>query len=159
MPTKRRPLQRDRKPRLTPEAIAAWQACDQRALQCALGLDPYGEPSPLPSEITAAGVSEDLPPRPNSTLARDQSYGKVIALQRALVQAAGWPDCREAYAHNLAEAEEWRAYCAELVRDPDAGPRGTGSDLASRQARLKEAREEVAYRCRLLAEFDPKAPA
>ena len=150
MPTNRRPLRRARKPRLSPEVIAAWQACDRRALHCALQLDPW-EPSPLPSEITARGVSEDLPPNPNSGRCWDKAYPKVLALQRELLAVAGWPDCRAAYEHNLAEAVEWREYCAELVRDPDAGPRG--SDPAERRQRLKEAREEVAYRKRLLAEL------
>jgi hypothetical protein len=45
----------------------------------------------------------------------------------------------------------WRDYCAMLVKNLDAGHRGTGSDPASRRQRLKEAREEVAYRKKLLA--------
>lgn len=77
----------------------------------------------------------------------------MLDLQRALLEVTGWPDCREAYEHNLAEAEDWRDYCALLVRDSDAGHRGTGSDLASRRQRLKEAREEVAYRKKLLADL------
>jgi hypothetical protein len=125
-------------------------------LSCALGLDPFGELSPLPSEILSRGVSPDDPPFPNSCRVMDKSYDKVLAIQRELLAVAGWPDCREAYEKNLAEAEEWRDYCAELVRDPDAGPRGAGMDPAPRRQRLKEAREEVAYRKKLLAGLDAK---
>jgi hypothetical protein len=159
MGTKRRPLRRDRKTRLTPEAIAAWQACDARALACALGLDFFGEPSPLPAEIGASGVSEDMPPQPNSDRCWDAAYPKILALQRELLAAAGWPNCREAYEKNLCEAEEWRDYCAMLVKNPDEGHRGTGSDPESRRERLKEAKEEVAYRKKLLAGIDAKQHA
>ncbi len=153
MGTKRRPLRRDRKTRLTPEAIAAWQACDARALACALGLEFFGEPSPLPSEIMAGGVSEDMPPSRNSGRCWDAAYPKVLALQRELLAVAGWPHCRAAYEENLREAEEWRDYRVLLVRDPDARHQGTGMDEASLRERLKEAREEVAYRKKLLADL------
>ena len=152
MPTNRRPLRRGRKARLTPEVIAAWQACDVRALRCALGLELW-DPSPLPCEITAGGVSEDSPPPPNSTRLHDKAYEKVLALQRELLAVAGWPDCREAYERNLRNAEEERDDCARLVRDPDARHQGTGMDEASLRRALKEARQEVAYRKKLLAEL------
>ena len=96
MPSKRRPLQRDRKLRLTPEIIAAWQSCDDRALSCALGLDPFGELSPLPSEILSRGVSPDDPPLPNScrygqelrqgarNAARASGGGRLAGLPRGL---------------------------------------------------------------------------
>jgi hypothetical protein len=157
MGTKRRPLRRERKTRLTPEAIAAWQSCDARALACALGLDFWGEPSPLPAEIISSGVSPNLRPYPNSVRCWDKAYDKVLALQRELLQVAGWPGCRAAYEENLHEAEEWRDYRASLVRDLDAGPRGTGDDLASRRQRLKEAEAEVRYRKKLLAGLGAKA--
>ena len=157
MGTKRRPLRRDRKARLTPEAIAAWQSCDERALACALGLDFWGEPSPLPSEIVSSGVSEDMPPSPNSCRRWDQAYDKVLALQRELLAVAGWPDCRQAYERNLAEAEEWHDYRALLVRDPDARHQGTGMDPALLRQRPKEAEAEVRYRKKLLAGLDAKA--
>ena len=156
MGTKRRPLRRERKTRLTPEAIAAWQSCDERALACALGLDFWGEPSPLPSEIISSGVSPDLPPVPNSCRCWDMAYPKVLELQRQLLEVAGWPQCRKAYERNLAEAVEWAEYRALLVRDPDARHQGTGMDPASLRERLKEAREEVAYRKKLLADLDAK---
>jgi hypothetical protein len=159
MGPKRRPLRRERKMRLTPEAIAAWQSCDARALACALGLDFWGEPSPLPAEIISSGVSPDLPPYPNSVRCWDKAYDKVLALQRELFQVAGWPDCRAAYEENLREAEEDRDYYALLVRDPDARHQGTGMDTASLRQRLKEARKEVAYRKKLLAELDAKEKA
>ena len=159
MGTKRRPLRRDRKPRITPEAVAAWQACDARALACALGLDFWGEPSPLPSEIVASGVSEDMPPSPGSVRCWDAAYPKVLALQRELLAVAGWPHCREAYERNLAEAEEDRDYCALLLRDPDSRHQGTGMDETSLRERLQEAEEEVAYRKKLLADLDAKETA
>ena len=159
MPSKRRPLQRDRKVRLTPEIIAAWQSCDDRALSCALGLDPFGELSPLPSEIISRGVSPDAPPSPNSCRMMDKSYDKALAIQRELLAVAGWPDCRQAYERNLREAEERRDYCAELLRDPGARYQGTGMDTASLRQWLKEARAEVAYRKKLLAELDAKETA
>ena len=158
MPTNRRPLRRGRKARLTPEVIAAWQACDVRALRCALGLELW-EPSPLPSEITAGGVSEDNPPPPKSTRLHDKAYEKVLALQRELLAVAGWPDCREAYERNLRNAEEDRDDCARLVRDPDARHQGTGMDPASLRRSLREAQAEVAYRKKLLAELDAKQTA
>ena len=154
MVTNRRPIKRGRKVKLTPEAIAAWQACDQRALACALGLNSFCDPSPLPSEITAFGVSPDMPPHPNSDRPWDQAYGKMIELQRELLAVAGWPDCRQAYERNLADAEESRDYYAMLIRDPGARYQGTGMDTASLRQRLKEAREEVAYRKKLLAGLD-----
>ncbi len=84
------------------------------------------------------------------------AYPKVLELQRQLLAVAGWPDCRAAYGENLREAEKWRDYCADLVRDPKAGHRGTGDDPQSRRQRLKEAQQEVAYRRKMLAELDVK---
>jgi hypothetical protein len=159
MPTKRRPLQRDRKVRLTPEIIASWVSCDDRALSCALGLDRFGEHSPLPAEILARGVSPDFPPSPNSGRMMDKSYDKALAIQRELLAVAGWPDCRQAYERNLAEAAESRDYYAMLIRDPDARYQGTGMDTASLRQRLKEAQREVAYRQKLLAKLDAKETA
>ena len=63
---------------------------------------------------------------------------------------------RQAYRRNLREAEESRDYYAMLIRDPDARYQGTGMDTTSLRQRLKEAREEVAYRKKLLAELDAK---
>ena len=159
MATKRRPIARNRKAKLTPEVIAAWQACDDRALSCALGLSRFSELSPLPSEILSRGVSPDFPPYPNSGRAMDESYGKALAIQRELLAVAGWPDCRQAYERNLREAEESRDYYALLVRDPDARYQGTGMDTETLRQRLKEAREEVAYRKKLLAGLDAKETA
>ena len=112
-----------------------------RALRCALGLELW-DPSPLPSEITAGGVSEDNPPPPKSTRLHDKSYEKVLTLQRELLAVAGWPDCREAYERNLRNAEEERDDCARLVRDPDARHQGTGMDAASLRRALRDAREK-----------------
>lgn len=158
MPTNRRPLRRDRKARITPEAIAAWLACDWRALHCALGIDVFG-PSPFPMEIGPFGVSEDFPPDPNSNRCWDQEYAKMIALQRELLALAGWPHCREVYEKHLAEAIEDRDYCAMLLRNPESRHQGTGMDDASLRESLKGAEAEVRYRKKLLAGLDAKETA
>src|SRR6188472_3143559 len=109
MATKRRTIRRGiRSNRLTPEVIAAWMACDYRALHCALGLQPH-EPSPLPREIGALGCSEEDLARvaPDSPRLWDKALPRSLELQRRLLALAGWPDCREAYETNLREAEEW----------------------------------------------------
>ena len=59
----------------------------------------------MPQEITAGGVSEDNPPDASNTL-HDRSYDRAIKLQRLLLAAAGWPDCREVYEKNLREVEK-----------------------------------------------------
>ena len=157
VPTNRRALRHQRKSRITPEAIAAWQSCDERALACALGLDFWGEPSPLPAEIVASGVSPKLyrliQQLPHVTTSRTTRCSQSSA---SFLQIAGWPDCREAYKRNLAEAEEDRDYYALLLRDPDARYQGTGMDTSSLRRRLKEAKEEVAYRKKLLADLGGK---
>jgi hypothetical protein len=124
MTTKRRTIRRGGKGRITHEGIDAWKRCDFGALHLALGLAPW-EQSPLPEEVTALGVSEDNPPDPASTTGWDQSYRKAIGLQRALLAAAGWPNCRAAYEENLHDAEEMAAYCRELVDHPERGGQGT----------------------------------
>jgi hypothetical protein len=57
-------MRRRAKPGLTPEAIAAWQACDYNALHCALNLYPH-EQSPLPEEVISShqGTGSDLASR------------------------------------------------------------------------------------------------
>jgi hypothetical protein len=158
MTSKRTPINRPPRGRITPEIAAAWKGCDFSALHCALRLHLH-ERSPLPSEITALGVSEDHPPPSNSDYLYEKSYEKALALQRELLAVAGWPDCRETYQRNLRNAEEWRDDCARLVRSPDARPQGTGMDTASLRRDLKEARAEVAYRKKLLAGLDAKETA
>ncbi len=96
MSTKRRTIRRGKNGQLTPEAIAAWHACDYNALHCALGLYPH-EMSPLPSEVISLGVTEGDVPDPDSTSPFEQSYWKAIELQRKLLAVAGWPaDARTA---------------------------------------------------------------
>ncbi|MFZ3247917.1 MAG: hypothetical protein WB037_18650 [Pseudolabrys sp.] len=137
--------------RITPDVIAAWHACDYNALHIALGLKVW-EASPLPDCITELGVCEDETP---SAPAFEDSYPKVIKLQRELLKQGGWPKgCRAAYEKNLARAEEDERECAALVKHPDRGGQGTGSDMVSRRRDLKKAREEVAYRKVLLADLE-----
>ena len=151
MPTKRTPLRRDIRRRITPEAVAAWMAADYHALHAAFGLRPW-QSSPLPSCITALGVSEGDPP---SYLDEHRRADWLTAqeLQRELLAAAGWPDCRVAYEENLAEAESWAAYCRELVDYPNRGSQGTGCDPASRQLQLDKALAAVKYRRKLLRDL------
>jgi hypothetical protein len=158
MSSKRTPINRPPRGWISPAAIAAWQACDWEALHCALHLEAH-EPSPLPLEISRLGVSPDLPPDPNDGRGWDRADPKILALQHELLQIVGWPDCREAYERNLRNAEEARDYCAELVRHPGRGGQGTGCDLPSRRRDLQEARDEVAYRKKLLAELAAREPA
>ena len=137
--------------RITPDVIAAWHACDYNALHIALGLKVW-EASPLPDCITELGVCEDETP---SAPAFEDVYPKVIKLQRELLKQGGWPKgCRAAYEKNLARAEEDERECAALVKHPDRGGQGTGSDMVSRRRDLKKAREEVAYRKVLLADLE-----
>ena len=143
MPTARRPRRRTPRRRISPEAIAAFQAADYSALHLALSLPPWAR-SPLPREITSFGVSDD------DDLRDDQA----IKLQRELLAAVGWPDCRDAYQQRLADAEKTVAYYTELVRHPDRGGIGTNSDPASRRRALQEAEADVAYRRQLLEDLD-----
>ena len=155
MTTKRTRIRRPQKRRITPEAIAAWHACDYNALHIALGLRVW-EASPLPECIIEIGVCEDKLP---SAPAFADSYPKVIKLQRDLLKVAGWPKgCRAAYEKNLARAKEEERARAALVKHPDRGGQGTGSDLASRRRDLEEAREGVAYRKDLIAWLDAGRP-
>ncbi len=155
MPVKQRKA-KGRAHKITAEAVAAWKAADYSGLHRALGLHPW-EASPLPEEITSLGVSEETAASvdPDSTYGFEDSYAVAVALQRELIAAAGWPNCRAAYADNLREAQGRARYCVEQVAHPDRGGGGTGCDLADRQAALESALDEVAYRQDLLDELGP----
>jgi hypothetical protein len=153
MTTKRRTLRRGGRGCITPEAVAAWQACDYLALHSAFSLTPW-QHSPLPVEVICLGVSQDSPPDFLDAPQRED-WRKAQALQRQLLEAAGWPDCRHVYRENLAEALQWQRYCEEEM--DHCSHQGTGSDLASRRRKLREAKDDVAYRKRLLAELEDKA--
>jgi hypothetical protein len=152
MPTNRTRRSRNRRSggTIPPEAIDAWKRCDSTALHLALDLAPW-EPSPLPAEIDGLGIHDA--PDPASNNAWDMAYPKVIGLQRQLLAAAGWPDCRKAYEENLKEAQSWARYCRELLEHPERGGQGTGCDPASRRQVLEEAKADVAYRKKLLADL------
>jgi hypothetical protein len=60
MPTKRR-VDKLRRHRISPEAVAAFEAGDYCALHKALGLRPW-QASPLPLEVTSLGVDQGPPP-------------------------------------------------------------------------------------------------
>jgi hypothetical protein len=88
MPVKRR-LAKGREHRITPEAIAAFEAGDYGALHRALGLRPW-EASPLPLSVTSLGVDQDVPPDPHP-VGWAQSVPQAQELQRLLMAAAGHP--------------------------------------------------------------------
>jgi len=159
MPTNRTPIKRPRKEYvLTPEAIAAWMACDWSALHAALGLNIWDR-SPLPREISGMGCSED--DLPADAERREEIWVKSllqsIDLQRKLLAVAGWPDCRDAYVENLRKAEHDLRYSRELVKHPERD--AIGMDDASRREYLAEAEAKVAYRKQLLASLKAKDSA
>lgn len=110
----------------------------------ALHLHPWNH-SPLPVEVISLGVDANDPPDFLDALQRED-WHNAAALQRELLKVAGWPDCRQAYRDNLAEARSVAGI-------------GTGCDPASRRRKLEEAKRKVAYRKRLLAELDEKVKA
>jgi hypothetical protein len=125
-------------------------SADYRALHSALGLHP-GEASPLPDTIVGLGISEQRAAAVNNSARPfEKSYAKALFFQRLLLEMAGFPDCRAAYTKNLADAQDWVAYCREMVEHPEFGHKGTGADPASRRAALGRALEEVEYRRGLL---------
>jgi hypothetical protein len=152
--TKRRPIARRRARRINQEAIEAWKACDYTRLQQALGLHP-AHCSPLPLEVTALGVSQDLEPQGKGI--RNNSLLAAQDLQRELLELAGWPDCRAAYEENLKDAQEMAAHYRELVRHPDRGGisfADPARQAAERKRDLEKALEDVAWRQALLDELE-----
>jgi hypothetical protein len=153
MPSKRIPIRRDQRQRITPEVVAAWKAADHHALQRALHLKVW-EASPLPVEITPLGVCEEWAENPGGARGWAESYPQAIAFQRELLAVAGWPDCRAAYEENLRRAEETARYYEALVANPALGGQCTGDSAQSRRERLELALAEVEYRRALLAGLD-----
>lgn len=135
---------------ITDEVVSAFKAGDYLALHRALGLAPH-QCSPLPDTITALGVSQDPPPDWMTDERERSDWRNAQMLQAQLLRLVGWPKCRAAYRHNLAEALVWWRYCRSLVEHPEYGGHGTGSDLASRRRSLKKAEADVTYRRKLLA--------
>jgi hypothetical protein len=151
MTTKRRTLYRGGRSRISPEVIASWQAADCSALHAALDLTPWNH-SPLPTEVISLGVHQGDPPDYLDARQR-QDWRKAQAMQRQLLKVAGWPDCRQSYRDNLAEALHWQRYCQQLIKHPELGGRGTNCDPKSRRQALEEAEADVAYRRGLLADL------
>jgi hypothetical protein len=108
MTTKRRTIRRGGRGRITPEVIAAWRAGDYGALHLALHLHPWCH-SPLPKEIICLGVDQNSPPHFLDVQQRED-WRQAAALQAELLKIAGWPDCRQAYRKNLADALKWQRY-------------------------------------------------
>jgi hypothetical protein len=145
MSTKRTPKRRDRTPPLTAEVVAAWHQCNMVKLHGLLGLLP-SQHSPLPASVTPYGVAEDRPPDPDGTSIFDFSWGKALALQRALLAAAGPPrDRRIAFEKNLRDAEGMANYYRDCLEHPERAGIGTGCDPASLRQSLEKAEGEVAY--------------
>ena len=144
-----------KKARITDEVIRAWKACDEDALRVALNLTPWNH-SPLPEEITSLGVSQGEPPDWLVDVHHRADWFKAQKLQRELLNVAGWPNCRQVYRDNLAEASRWQRDCKSLVDNPEYGGQGTRCDPISRQEDLEEAKARVAYRRALLDGLDKK---
>ena len=93
MTTHRRTITRGTRKRITPEAVLAWQACDIKGLQKALGLPfPGAAASPFPKTITALGVSEADLPLPDNPSLFEQTIPRALDFQRRLIAMAGWPN-------------------------------------------------------------------
>jgi hypothetical protein len=78
MPTKRTPINRAQRRRVTPEAVEAFRAGDHTALGHALALKPW-EASPL-------DVCDSHPPQSGTAWAR--SWPEVQRLRKELIQAS-----------------------------------------------------------------------
>lgn len=97
MPTVRTKLNRGYRRRINDEAIAAWKVADEDALHEALRLTPgLGLCcSPLPQELFCFGVTGGgFRGQDDSIIGPREQYEEALGLQCALVEAAGWPDCR-----------------------------------------------------------------
>jgi hypothetical protein len=76
--------------RITPEAIAAWEAGDYLALHTALRLHP-GYPSPLPASCHGLGVDPGIPcPWPEGR-AGHTGWADALALQAEFLSLVGPP--------------------------------------------------------------------
>jgi hypothetical protein len=84
MVTNRTPITRRSGHHITPEALAAYEAGDYRALHRALSLRPW-EASPLPLKVTPLGVDQGPPLEGPTAFAL--SWPKAQALQRELEAA------------------------------------------------------------------------
>ena len=85
MPVKRR-LRKARKHRITPEAIAAFEAGDYLGLHRALDLGPW-EPSPLPASIEPLGVDPEMEPDGLPAGCWNEAWPRSVKLQRELLAA------------------------------------------------------------------------
>ena len=84
MTTKRVPLHRNLKPRITAEAIEAYEARDYSRLHRALGLRPW-HISPLPLRDCGIGRDPEQPPTNNSPW--NDSWQQAAELQVLLEEA------------------------------------------------------------------------
>ena len=84
MTTKRTPLRRETKRRITAEAIEAYEARDYSRLHRALGLRPW-HISPLPKRDCGIGCDPEQPPTYNSPW--NDSWQQAVELQVLLEEA------------------------------------------------------------------------
>jgi hypothetical protein len=144
--SKRTPLRRGLRRRIDDKAIKAWREANYFELHKRLKLHP-GCPSPLPSTVTPLGVDPDYPPERDHTVWA-RGWPEAVALQKEFMAIAGWPDCRDAYEANLAEAEEWAEYLRNELEAAAPGAR------AEKAAELEDALDAVRWRKELLADLD-----
>lgn len=87
MATKRRPINRARRRKITPDAVEAYLAGDYHRQHAALGLMPW-EGSPLPVEVHGLGVDQGEPPAFIARVPhRLADYRRAQELQRELEAA------------------------------------------------------------------------
>jgi hypothetical protein len=149
MTSNRTPIRRKAHAHISPEVIAAWRRCDFLALHRLLGLKPW-EATPLPYAVCRLGVDQD--DTPENRVDWDPTMPKAIALQRQLLELAGWPDCRAEYERQLQEAEQHVADCRDRVLCPPntRGEYGARTNAAECREALEDALAEAKYRRELL---------
>ena len=148
-------MRRGLKSRITPEAIAAWQSCDERALACALGLDFFA------ARRHCHRRSRSLASRRNAHLTRTATARVTGHMEKCSSCSANcwrWQDGPIAAQPISITSPRPRAG-ETIARCGCAIPmlaKGTGMDEASLKEKLKEDWAEVAYRKKLLAELNKR---
>jgi hypothetical protein len=100
----------------------------------------------VPPWINTRGSFDVLP------WASEQFDGDLEAVRRSLRDSAC--QYRQVYENDLHAAEGTAAYYRNLLKHPECGGLGTGSDSQSRRAKLADALAEAAHRKELLAELE-----
>jgi hypothetical protein len=94
--------------------------------------------------------------KPRLTVVGSTTSSDKVSLRcrAALIEAAGMPDCRKAFAEELASAESWVAYLKKVIKDPSLGGQGTRCDPASRREDYADAQAIVGYIRQAIAKLD-----